>query len=69
VVTVHNFDERPVEVKFKVGVDGDDRLVDLREETESRADERGVHHVALDAYGYRWFRVGGLNYALHRRRE
>lgn len=69
VVTVHNFDERPVEVKFKPGVDGGDRLVDLRAETESLADEKGVHRVTLDAFGYRWFRVGGLNYALHRTRE
>jgi hypothetical protein len=26
-------------------------------------------HLALDAFGYRWFRVGGLNYALARERE
>jgi hypothetical protein len=34
-------------------------------ELELAADKAGVHHVALESYGYRWFRVGGLSYALH----
>ena len=49
-------------------VEGGERLVDLIAEDESRA-ERGTHRMALDAYGYRWFRVGGLNYALQRARR
>jgi len=39
--------------------------VDLRVEEESRARASGHHHIVLDPFGYRWFRVGGLNYALH----
>ncbi|HSP35539.1 MAG TPA: hypothetical protein VLU46_14605 [Thermoanaerobaculia bacterium] len=26
----------------------------------------GVHRITLDAYGYRWFRIGGLAYILKR---
>jgi maltose alpha-D-glucosyltransferase/alpha-amylase len=37
-------------------------------EEESHARASGKHHLALDPHGYRWFRVGGLNYALHARR-
>ena len=28
--------------------------------------EDGGHRIRLDALGYRWFRVGGLNYAVRR---
>jgi maltose alpha-D-glucosyltransferase/alpha-amylase len=69
VVVVHNFDEEPHEVRLRPGVEGGERLVDLLAEEESRARPSGAHHIALDAFGYRWFRVGGLNYALHRGRR
>ncbi|MBA3313970.1 MAG: trehalose synthase [Planctomycetaceae bacterium] len=69
IVVVHNFDERACEVKLKPDVDGGERLVDLLAEDESRADGRGVHLIPLEAYGYRWFRVGGLNHAIRRERE
>ncbi len=65
VVVVHNFDEQAHEVAIKLEVEGGNTLVDLRVEEQSRADDTGTHHVALDGYGYRWYRVGGLNYALH----
>src|SRR5438128_8024738 len=29
-------------------------------EDHSRADSRGRHHILLEPYGYRWYRVGGL---------
>jgi maltose alpha-D-glucosyltransferase / alpha-amylase len=29
--------------------------------------QNGKHRVCLDAYGYRWYRVGGLDYLLKRR--
>jgi polyhydroxybutyrate depolymerase len=32
----------------------------------SRADERGRHTLLLEGYGYRWYRVGGLDYLLRR---
>ncbi len=68
VVVVHNFDERACEARIPPGVEGGEKLVDLLAEEESHADGEGVHRVALDAYGYRWYRVGGLNYAIRRSR-
>jgi maltose alpha-D-glucosyltransferase / alpha-amylase len=41
-------------------------LVNLLTEDHSRADERGRHDVLLEPYGYRWYRVGGLDYLLKR---
>ena len=50
------------------GVEGNtgNLLVDLLANQHSRADERGKHHVLLEAYDYRWYRVGGLDYLLKR---
>ena len=36
----------------------------LREKHSEAAD--GTHEIALEGYGYRWFRVGGLDYLLNR---
>ena len=69
VVVVHNFAEQPKAVRIRVGVEAGDRLVDLLAEEESRADAAGVHRLTLDAFGYRWFRAGGLNYAARRKGE
>jgi maltose alpha-D-glucosyltransferase / alpha-amylase len=55
VVTVHNFGGKATEASLATGAE---RLVDLRVEGELRANRRGRHEVALDAYGYRWFRTG-----------
>ncbi|HEX7240077.1 MAG TPA: alpha-amylase family protein [Longimicrobiaceae bacterium] len=68
LVTVHNFDHEPHEVRLRPGVEGGDLLTDLWAEGESRADAGGAHRIVLDAFGYRWFRVGGLGYALRRER-
>jgi maltose alpha-D-glucosyltransferase/alpha-amylase len=69
VVVVHNFASQPRAVRLRVGVDRGDRLVGLLGEEESRAGKTGVHRLALDAYGYKWYRVGGFNYALRRARQ
>lgn len=68
VLVIHNFADRPREVRLRLEGEGADRLSNLRREEELEADENGVHHVALDALDYRWFRVGGLDYAVRRRR-
>ena len=34
--------------------------------THSRANESGKHRIMLEGYGYRWYRVGGLDYLLRR---
>jgi maltose alpha-D-glucosyltransferase/alpha-amylase len=35
-------------------------------EEHSHADKNGRHRLVIEAYGYRWFRVGGLDYLLRR---
>jgi maltose alpha-D-glucosyltransferase / alpha-amylase len=68
VLFVHNLDSKPREITFTAGVDDDRRklLVNLLTDDHSHADERGRHKLLLDAYGYRWYRVGGLDYLLKR---
>jgi len=66
LLCVHNLAHAPCAVRLKLDVDRGDRLADLIEEDEAIADERGVHHLELQPYGYRWYRVGGLRYALDR---
>ena len=68
VVFVHNFEGKPCEITFAVGV-GDDNgnlLINVLSEDHSRAGENGRHVVVLEPYGYRWYRVGGLDYLLRR---
>jgi maltose alpha-D-glucosyltransferase / alpha-amylase len=68
VLFVHNLDEKPHEISFAVGLSGDigNLLVNLLTENHSRADERSRHTLLLEGYGYRWYRVGGLDYLLKR---
>jgi maltose alpha-D-glucosyltransferase/alpha-amylase len=68
VVFVHNLDEKPCEVSFATGLAGDAGkcLVNLLSEDHSQANERGQHTLILEAYGYRWYRAGGLDYLLKR---
>jgi maltose alpha-D-glucosyltransferase/alpha-amylase len=68
VLFVHNLDEKPREISFAAGVPGDagKLLVNLLSEDHSQADGRGKHKLLLEAYGYRWYRVGGLDYLLKR---
>jgi maltose alpha-D-glucosyltransferase/alpha-amylase len=40
--------------------------VNLLSEEHSRADENGKHRLLIEPYGYRWYRVGGLDYLLRR---
>jgi maltose alpha-D-glucosyltransferase/alpha-amylase len=68
LILVHNFDERPYEIRIKAASEADHRLVNLLVNDESRADGQGNHKIALEAYGYRWFRVGDLNYSLQQTR-
>jgi maltose alpha-D-glucosyltransferase/alpha-amylase len=68
VLFVHNLDERPREVSFAAGLAGDagNLLVNLLSEDHSRADERGRHTLLMEGFGYRWYRIGGLDYLLKR---
>jgi maltose alpha-D-glucosyltransferase/alpha-amylase len=68
VLFVHNLDSRPREISFSAGIPGDGGglLVNLLSEDHSRADAAGKHCLLMEAYGYRWYRVGGLDYLLKR---
>jgi maltose alpha-D-glucosyltransferase/alpha-amylase len=71
VLFVHNLDAKPHEIAFSVGLEGADAqhgnlLVNLLSEDHSRAGEDEKHHMVVEAYGYRWYRVGGLDYLLRR---
>ena len=68
VLFVHNLAEMPREASFSVGLAGDagKNLINLLSEDHSEAGERDKHSVMLEPYGYRWYRVGGLDYLLTR---
>jgi maltose alpha-D-glucosyltransferase / alpha-amylase len=71
VLFVHNFHSKPVEVTYAVALEGKNAphgelLVNLLSEDHSRAGDDGKHHLVLEGYGYRWYRVGGLDYLLRR---
>jgi maltose alpha-D-glucosyltransferase/alpha-amylase len=68
VLFAHNLDGTPCEADFAVGLsDGSEKLlVNLLSEDHSSARNDGKHHVVLEPYGYRWYRVGGLDYLLKR---
>jgi maltose alpha-D-glucosyltransferase / alpha-amylase len=65
---VHNLDEQPREISFGAGLPGDvgRLLVNLLSEDHSHANEGGRHTLMMEGYGYRWYRVGGLDYLLKR---
>lgn len=69
VLIVHNFSEQPHEAQIRLDGTGADRLSNLMDEEELHADDEGVHHLALDALQYRWFRIGGLDYAVRQSRD
>ncbi|MBV9827383.1 MAG: alpha-amylase family protein [Alphaproteobacteria bacterium] len=71
VLFVHNFHAEPREIAFAVGLTGDNAehgklLINLLSEDHSRAGGNGKHQIVIEAYGYRWYRVGGLDYLLRR---
>jgi maltose alpha-D-glucosyltransferase/alpha-amylase len=63
VVFLHNLEGRPREIRFRIGprAEPGQHLVNLLSHDHSEADGEGHHVVLLEAYGYRWFRLGGLD--------
>ena len=41
-------------------------LANLIEPDESVADRNSAHELVIEPYGYRWYRVGGFDYAVQR---
>jgi maltose alpha-D-glucosyltransferase/alpha-amylase len=66
LLTLHNFANRAQTVTFRVGCDNDELLVDVFDQKHSRANGDREHRVRLDAFGWRWYRVGAADNALRR---
>ncbi|MEJ1164836.1 alpha-amylase family protein [Variovorax sp. CCNWLW186] len=68
VVFVHNFDANPLEIKLDAKALGKHggQLINLLSNAHSRANSKGKHCMVIESYGYRWFRVGALDYLLKR---
>jgi maltose alpha-D-glucosyltransferase / alpha-amylase len=66
VVTLHNTAGEAIEVELHLGDAPGRKLVGLLTSEQSHADHRGRHHIVLEPFGYRWYRVGGLGYLLER---
>lgn len=68
VIFLHNLSAEPIEVRLRTGSrkNGDESLINLLSDEHSAATKRGVHCIMLEPYGYRWYRVGGLDYLLKR---
>ena len=68
VLVIHNLAPMPLEIRLdlKSGTAQEGDLINLLTENHSYADNRGRHHIVLEPYGYRWYRIGGLDYLLKR---
>lgn len=66
VVTIHNLSGETLQIDLHLGDRAGRKLVNLLAQDHSDADHRGRHHIVLEPYGYRWYRVGGLGYLLDR---
>lgn len=66
LVIIHNFSEKAKEVNLDLKQEKEGKLVDLMVVYESTADEKGIHRITLDAFGYRWFRAGDLSHLFHK---
>ena len=71
VLFIHNLDSKPREIAFSAGLIGEGAatgrlLVNLLSDDHSRTDKHGRHRLIIEGYGYRWYRVGGLDYLLRR---
>jgi len=64
VLVIHNLRGEALEVAFRLGDQKGRTLINVLSDAHSDADPRGYHHVALEPYGYRWFRLGGPTEAL-----
>jgi maltose alpha-D-glucosyltransferase / alpha-amylase len=64
IVTVHNLAQAAREARLRLGGGVLTNLVDVE---EIHATRDGVHRVTLDAYSYRWLRLGDTNQALARK--
>jgi maltose alpha-D-glucosyltransferase/alpha-amylase len=68
VLFLHNFRAETCTVEFRLGSNepGREQLINVLSDDHSEPDDDGCHAVVLEPFGYRWYRVGGLDYLLRR---
>lgn len=68
VICMHNLSSESQEIRLSIRYDQEDNctLINLLSEDHSHPDKKGKHCILLEPYGYRWFRVCGLDYLLVR---
>ena len=68
VLCVHNLIAEPNEIRLAVlAPDANGcTLVNVLSNDHSHAEQDGLHCILLEPYGYRWYRVCGLDYILNR---
>jgi maltose alpha-D-glucosyltransferase/alpha-amylase len=67
VLCVHNLEGTPTEIGMTLEHNGEGCvLVNLLSDDHSEPNKKGRHTILMEAYGYRWFRVCGLDYLLKR---
>jgi maltose alpha-D-glucosyltransferase/alpha-amylase len=68
VLCVHNLSATPKEVTLSIKADDEEDcvFVNLLSEDHSYPDKNGRHSILFEPYGYRWFRICGLDYLLKR---
>jgi maltose alpha-D-glucosyltransferase/alpha-amylase len=67
VLCVHNLSGEPREIRFSIQAEEKQCiLANLLSNDHSEPDQDGRHSMLLEPYGYRWFRVCGLDYLLKR---
>jgi maltose alpha-D-glucosyltransferase/alpha-amylase len=66
VVAIHNLCAEPHEITFTVADNKSCELVNLLSYDHSQPDPDGRHTLLLEPYGYRWYRLCGLDYLLKR---
>jgi maltose alpha-D-glucosyltransferase/alpha-amylase len=68
VLFVHNLNSEPREVRLALKEEGEYEciLANLLSDDHSRSEKDGLHYILLEPYGYRWYRVCGLDYLLKR---
>ena len=68
VICVHNLSPLPREVSFSVGPGQEQAcsLINLLSDDHSQPIDGNKHRILIEPYGYRWYRVCGLDYLLSR---
>jgi len=66
LLTLHNFSSAKQTVKVKVDSRNDGLLVEVFDGHHSKAQNDGLHRVAIDPHAWRWYRVGAPDNALER---